>query len=97
MSVKSKKVFKFKLSIYLLLVLIFLHNFLDVVKIGIGPLNEPLTFYVSMIVMIYTSYWALTLRCSNPDCKKIQICRDKHFSSWRWPSDDCYHCGSKLP
>lgn len=51
---------------------------------------------VSMIVLFYLSFFVITLKCPNLNCKKLQIYRGASPKQWYWPEDKCYSCGTKL-
>jgi len=51
---------------------------------------------ISMVVLFYLSFFIVTLKCPNPNCKKPQIYRGVSPKQWHWPEDKCYSCGTKL-
>ena len=89
---------KLKLLILLTLevVLIVLHKFLS------APISSPTDmtfewhFIAALGLGIFIVIYALSIRCSNQNCKERQVFRGWSIFDLSWPEDKCYKCGRNL-
>jgi hypothetical protein len=40
--------------------------------------------------------YALSIRCPNPLCRRLQVFKSWSFFDIRWPSENCYFCRAQL-
>jgi hypothetical protein len=53
-------------------------------------------FIIPLIFGVFTVFYAFNIKCKNPECHARQVFRGLSFFDIRWPSSDCYKCGTPL-
>ena len=61
-----------------------------------GILSTPWHFWISLLFGIFVLLYAISLRCPNPTCNRMQVFRGFSIFDLKWPEDKCYSCGVPL-
>jgi magnesium-transporting ATPase (P-type) len=53
-------------------------------------------FWIGLLFGIFVILYAISLRCPNPACHRMQVFRGISVFDIKWPNDKCYSCGTHL-
>lgn len=65
-------------------------------EVNEGIFSSPWHFWLGLWFGVFVVLYALSLRCPNTGCRKMQVFRGYSVFDLRWPEEKCYSCGAPL-
>jgi len=59
-------------------------------------INSNWHFWLGLVFGAFVLAYALSIRCQNISCQRLQVFRGLSIFDLRWPNKNCYYCGTSL-